>query len=598
MRISEILNATFGYQTFRPQQAEIIQHVLDGNDSLVIMPTGGGKSLCYQIPALASDGLTVVISPLIALMDDQVSALEQLNVKAGALHSNVDESKNREIIADIGNGSLKLLYVSPEKVLSNGFIGFLQRQNISLFAIDEAHCVSIWGNDFRPEYVKLAALKTEFPDAPTIALTATADSATQKDIATQLKLNNAKTFLSSFERANITTSALPGVKRFEQIVAFLRGKSDQAGIVYCLSRKSTEQLATKLNKYGFNAASYHAGMDGHDRQRIQRDFQNDEIQIVCATIAFGMGIDKPNIRWVVHYNMPKNVEGYYQEVGRAGRDGEPSNALLFYSWADYLNLRRFIDDSEANNAFKTVQRAKLERIWEFATALSCRTNLVLNYFGEYKSGKCDHCDNCLEPKEMVDGSRYAQMALSAMVRTNEEVGMNMLIDILRGSGRSELYNSGYNRIKTFGVGREIPFNHWRHYITQMINQGVVAIDFTDRSRLKTTPLSSQVLGGELSVMLGEYVAPEKKPKAAPKVEIDTSDVSPDLFNTLKQWRLNKAKAQKVPAYIILSDKALKQIAALKPSSKPELLSVNGIGEVKYEKYGDELLAVVSGHAEA
>ena len=431
--IYSILKNTFGFNQFRGQQKEIIKNVLEGNDSLVIMPTGGGKSLCYQIPALILPGLSIVISPLIALMNDQVAALRQLEIAAGAIHSNISPEESNKIINDINSGHLKLLYVSPEKVLTNDFLRFLDHQKINLIAIDEAHCVSVWGNDFRPEYVRLSVLKDRYIDIPFIALTATADKTTQSDIIKQLNLIVEKPFLESFERKNINTSAKAGIKRAEQILYFISQHPEEAGIVYCLSRKSTEKLAKRLQAKGIKAKAYHAGLDGDIRSSIQKEFQDDHLQIVCATIAFGMGIDKPNIRWVIHYNMPKNVEAYYQEIGRAGRDGNISEAILFYSWADYLNLLKFIDESSATETFKTVQRAKLERMWQLATALSCRTNLVLNYFGEYKNENCGHCDICLEPPQLINGTRYTQMALSGIIRTRESIGMNLLIDILRGS---------------------------------------------------------------------------------------------------------------------------------------------------------------------
>jgi ATP-dependent DNA helicase RecQ len=594
MNIYNLLKNTFGFNEFRDQQEEIIKHVLEGKDSLVIMPTGGGKSLCYQIPALVFEGLTIVVSPLIALMNDQVAALQLLDVAAATLHSNIDKDNAREIIQSIENEDLKLLYVSPEKLLSEDFLYFIKQQNISLFAIDEAHCVSIWGNDFRPEYVKLSALKNYFPKIPIIALTATADQATQKDIVTQLNIQNANIFLSSFERANINTEAKSGIKRAEQILRFLLNHTDSAGIIYCLSRKSTENMAVKLQSNGYNAQAYHAGLDARTRNKVQLDFQNDQVQIVCATIAFGMGIDKPNIRFVIHYNMPKNIEGYYQEIGRAGRDGKPADALLFYSWADFVNLQRFIDESQSDDGFKNVQRAKLDRMWQFATTLNCRTNLVLNYFGEYRNEKCDHCDNCITPPVLIEGTKYTQMALSAIIRTKEKVGFTLLIDILRGSYKQEVQQQDFDKIKTFGAGRAIPFVHWRHYITQMINQGLISIDYTDFSRLKTTPLSNAVIKNTIKVQLAEYIEPEKRKKEIiPKIEIDVTNLDKSLLDKLKTWRRSLAKQQNVPAYIILSDKSLNQIASLKPDSQAKLLSVDGIGKVKLEKYGQELLALVS-----
>jgi len=592
--VHDILKNTFGYNSFRGDQAEIINTVINGQDALVIMPTGGGKSLCFQIPALVAEGLTLVVSPLIALMNDQVAALRQLDINAATLHSNIDQGQTNQIFQDIALGKIKLLYVSPEKLMSEGFIRYLKTQKLSLFAIDEAHCVSVWGNDFRPEYVRLSALKKEFPDIPVIALTATADTATQKDIIAQLKIDKCEKFLSSFERKNIKTSSKSGQKRLQQIIAFLNSQDDNCGIVYCLSRKSTEKVAASLRDRGFLAEPYHAGLDAATRRKVQADFQEDTIKIVCATIAFGMGIDKPNIRWVIHYNMPKNIEAYYQEIGRSGRDGEPAEALLFYSWGDYLNLKKFIDEGNANQTFKEVQSAKLERMWQFATAMSCRTNLVLNYFGEYRTGNCGHCDNCKNPPQLFDGTTHTQMALSAIIRTKEQVGINLLIDILRGSNKQEIRMSGYDQVKTFGVGREIPYIHWRHYITQMINKGIIAIDFTEYSRLKSTPLSAAILKEGQKINLAKYIAPEDKKKVViAKRAVDLTDMDNDLFGLLKKWRSNTAKTQSVPAFVIMHDKTLKQIATLKPDTKNDLLAVDGIGKAKLEKYGEEVMEIVT-----
>jgi len=591
-KIYSILKDVFGFASFRGAQEEIISTVLEKKDALVIMPTGGGKSLCYQIPALASKGMGIVVSPLIALMDDQVTALKEMGVAAAAIHSNTQGAEM--IYAQIERGEMDLLYVSPEKVLSAGFIEYLKEKEIALFAIDEAHCVSVWGNDFRPDYVKLSILKKEFPKVPVLALTATADSTTQEDIITQLGLGVEEKFISSFERTNIKTIARSGLKRKEQILSFLRGHSDNSGIVYCLSRKSTEQLAKTLKESGFKAAAYHAGLDANTRREVQTRFQNDELQIVCATIAFGMGIDKPNIRWVIHYNMPKNIESYYQEIGRAGRDGHPAETLLFYSWGDYVNLKRFIDESEADQSFKKVQSAKLERMWQFATAISCRTNVVLNYFGEYRNTSCDHCDNCLNPPELFDGSKFAQMILSAVIRTKEAITMNVLIDILRGGYTQEVKYHQYNLIKTFGVGREIPFLDWKHYITQCINQGILSINFADSSRLKTTPLSDAVLKGTKVVELARFVPEDKKKKSkATKFALDVTNADSDLVATLRMWRKGKAAELNVPAYVVFNDKALLQIATLKPDSAAALLSVDGIGKVKLAKYGPALLEMVA-----
>lgn len=593
MSIHEILKKTFGYNSFRGEQEKVINTVISGNDALVIMPTGGGKSLCFQIPALVGEGLTLVVSPLIALMNDQVAALRQLDIYAATLHSNIDQGQTNQVFQDISQGKVKLLYVSPEKLMSEGFLRYLKDQKISLFAIDEAHCVSVWGNDFRPEYVRLSKLKQEFPTVPLIALTATADTATQKDIIAQLKIEGCKKFLSSFERKNIKTSSKSGQKRLQQIIAFLNGQDENCGIVYCLSRKSTEKVADSLKAKGYKAEAYHAGLDPSIRRRVQDDFQNDTVKIVCATIAFGMGIDKPNIRWVIHYNMPKNIEGYYQEIGRAGRDGEPAEALLFYSWGDYLNLKKFIDEGGANQTFKEVQSAKLERMWQFATAMSCRTNLVLNYFGEYRNEHCGHCDNCQDPPKLFDGTTYTQMALSGILRAGQKVGINLLIDILRGSNKQEVRMAGYDQLKTFGVGRDVPFIHWRHYITQMINQGLMSIDFTDYSRLKSTPLSMGILKENHKIDLAKYIAPEDKKKVViAKREVDLSDMDNGLLDQLKKWRSKTSKSQSVPAFVIMHDKTLKQIATLKPDTKNDLLAVDGIGKAKLEKYGDDVMEIV------
>ncbi len=588
----QILKDVFGYTKFRDTQASIIDHVINKQDALVIMPTGGGKSLCYQIPALVNPNLTIVVSPLIALMNDQVIALKQLGIAAEAIHSNLDENTTRGIFERINAGSLKLLYVSPERLMSDGFVQYITKQKVDLIAIDEAHCVSVWGNDFRPEYVKLGQLKTLFPNTPTIALTATADTLTQEDISKQLKLKDSKLFLSSFERKNILTKAKPGQQRIEQIIQFLKTKQDQSGIIYCLSRKNTETVSEKLRAKGFNSAAYHAGLSAEERTLIQRRFQDDEINIICATIAFGMGIDKSNIRFVIHYNLPKNLEGYYQEIGRAGRDGEDAESLLFYSWADRVNLQKFIDMSQANDSFKAVQSSKLERMWQFSTSSNCRTNTILNYFGEYKSDPCGHCDNCLYPPPQIDGTKYTQMALSAIIRTQEKVGINMLVDILRGSYKQELVREGFDQIKTYGVGRDVDFLSWNHYITQMINQGIIRMDIADYSKLKTTPLSKEVLEGR-TVQLSEFKKEEQTAKVKiKKLDVLDEDIDQRVFQKLKTWRASQAKKQNVPAFVIFHDKTLKGLAAINAKNKQSLLQVDGIGKVKLKKYGDDLWDII------
>ncbi|MFT4566272.1 MAG: ATP-dependent DNA helicase RecQ [Saprospiraceae bacterium] len=584
----EVLNKVFGFKEFRPLQEEIIDHVLDNKDALAILPTGGGKSLCFQVPALCLPGLTLVISPLIALMHDQVTALKGVGVAAACIHSNVSPDEKRSIVASINDGSLKMLYMAPESFLQERFFTYISNIDISLFAIDEAHCISVWGNDFRPEYTKLHILKQQFPNAPIIALTATADIATQQDIQDKLGIANGRKFLGSFERPNLTIKASPGQDRFGQILRFLFPYKNESGIIYCLSKKGTESLAKKLNSAGYNAAYYHAGMDSFSRNRVQERFQNDEIRIVCATIAFGMGIDKSNVRFVIHFNLPKNIEGYYQEIGRAGRDGLPSDCLLFYSWADKMRLQSFIDDGGGVETFKRVQTEKLSRMWESASAPSCRTNLILNYFGEYRNEQCGHCDNCLNPPMVFDGTLIAQKALSAILRTQEHVGVNMLVDILRGSGRQDLRTLGYDQIKTFGAGRDLPYMDWKEYITQLLNQGLMTIDYVNGSLLKSTPLSVDVLKGKVKVQLVKFEKENKKAKKVTKTQL----VQDELFEKLRHWRLTTAKSRGVPAYAVFSDATLKEIVDMKPLVADDLLMIDGIGEKKKADYGEHILDVI------
>jgi ATP-dependent DNA helicase RecQ len=590
--IHRILHAVFGYHEFRDQQEAIINDVLSGHDVRVIMPTGGGKSICYQVPALVKEGLTIVISPLIALMEDQVIALKQLGVPAAAIHSGVDINTKKTITEDLSNGRLKMLYMAPESFLSERFMEFVSGLNIQLVAIDEAHCISVWGNDFRPEYTRLSFIKERFPQVPMIALTATADDATRKDISIKLGLQNAKEYISSFERKNITITAKSGIDRIGQIKRIVQKYKGESGIIYCLSRKSTEDIADKLKSSGFNSAYYHAGMDSLSRSLVQKRFQNDEIDIICATIAFGMGIDKSNVRYIVHYNLPKNIESFYQEIGRSGRDGLPSESLLFYSWADHIQLRSFIDDGNGEEIFKEVQRAKLDRVWEFANASTCRTNMILSYFGEYRSDTCGHCDNCLYPPSMIEGTLNSQMALSAIARTQEAGTLSHIVDILKGVPKTDIVAMGWDKLKTFGVGRAMPFNHWKSYITQMINQGLITIDYTDQNKLKLTPLSQAVLSGESKVEFVEYQLPSKQsPKRVSKTEL----VQDELFEELRKWRKDKAIEMNVPAYLIFSDATLKNISSERPIISQDLLMIDGIGDIKQERYGEEIITVIQSY---
>ena len=590
--IYQILKTTFGYDTFRDSQEEIINHTLSKKDALVIMPTGGGKSLCFQIPALVSKGVTLVVSPLIALMNDQVINLEQAGVAAASLHSNMSQEEIHDVERKLNAGKIKLLYMSPERINNPNTQNYLKTLDVNLIAIDEAHCVSVWGNDFRPDYVELAKLRPIFPKASFIGLTATADQATREDICNQLKLDSPRIFLSSFERKNITTYTHPSLKRLDKIASILREYTEECGIIYCLSRKDTEKVSTKLNMMGLNTAFYHAGLDAQKRYKVQRDFQNDEIKIIVATIAFGMGIDKPNIRFVIHYNMPKNLEAYYQEIGRAGRDGQESVAHMFASWGDFIMLKKFVDTGDAKQEFKDVQLAKLERMWEYASTSDCRTNSVLSYFGEYKNDNCGHCDNCLNPPIKKDGTVPAQKILSAIWRSNQSIGIELVVDVLRGSQKYEIRERGLDTIKTFGVGRDTSRAVWKNYIIQLLNKGFISVNYSKGSTLSCTPLSNAVLKGEKSIELADFVPTEKKVVTPKKVKT-ALNVDTSLLGKLKAWRLEQARHRSVPAYVILTNKAIEEISSEKPTNKFELLEINGIGNAKLNLYGEAILEIVN-----
>ena len=587
------LKKYFGYDAFRLTQASVIERTLNQQSSLVIMPTGGGKSICYQLPAVLLDGLTIVVSPLIALMQDQVSALKANGISAEALNSTCISEEESRIKQQVASGEIKLLYVSPERAVSWSFLQWLRDINVAQIAIDEAHCVSIWGNDFRPEYTRLTELTQLFPSVPVAALTATADTATQQDIRQQLKLHNGEVFVSSFERKNIEIDVLPAKNRIQIIYQFLEGHQKQAGIVYCLSRRSTEETAAKLRQAGYKASYYHGAMNSDDRAAVQDQFLRDEVQIVCATIAFGMGIDKPNIRWVIHYNLPKNIESYYQEIGRAGRDGEDAQVLLFAGYGDMKTLTGFVADSGADATFKQVQLAKLSRMWEFSQTLSCRTNFILNYFGEHREQTCGHCDHCLSPPKTFDGTVIAQKALSACLRLkqrDQSVGINMLVDVLRGSSGRELMERGFNTIKTYGAGKDISWKDWFHYITQLLDRGYLSIDFTQGNTLHRTKLSNDVLKGVASVMLCEPQGLKLSKK-----ELKPTDLSHEeskLLDALKALRRSIAENNNTQAYTIFSDASLKDMAKLKPGNSAAFLKVSGVGEHKNEKYGEAFISLI------
>ena len=585
----EILKKYFGYDAFRPLQKEVITAIYEGRDCLVIMPTGSGKSLCYQIPAIGLPGTAIVVSPLISLMKDQVDALRTAGVKAAYLNSSLEYAEQRRVENDFLDGKLDLLYVSPEKIsAANGF-GFFHRVKINLFAIDEAHCISTWGHDFRPDYKTLQGIKEKFPGIPVIALTATADRVTRRDIAQLLRLQEPAQFIASFDRPNIYLEARPGQQRIPQIISFIENRPNEAGIIYCLSKKSTEQLAIKLRKRGIKAEHYHAGMNPEDRSKVQEAFLKDEISVVCATVAFGMGIDKSNVRWVIHYNMPKNIEGYYQEIGRSGRDGLPAHALLFYSYADIRVWREIISEIE-NREFAEIQRNKLERMMQFAEAVSCRRRILLTYFNEDKAENCGHCDICKNPPRHIDGTLIAQKALSAVYRLKESVGLNMLIDVLRGSQRRDIFLNNYHLIKTYGKGKDLSFEQWRNYLRQLINLGYLEMAPDEKMVLKLTPASNRVLFEKEQVQLvdmqtaREHLAREKAAAKA-RQKSPRQRARNQLFEHLRELRMKLAREKNVPPYVIFSDASLEEMAAKAPTSLEAFANISGVGEMKLKTYG-------------
>lgn len=588
------LKQYFGFDAFRPLQADIIRTVYERRDALVLMPTGGGKSICFQIPAITLEGTAIVLSPLIALMKDQVEGLSANGVSAAFLNSSQDSQQTRKVEDALLAGHIKLLYVSPEKLVSQSFQPLLKRLKISLFAIDEAHCISAWGHDFRPEYTQLRFLKDQFPQVPLLALTATADKLTRKDMIEQLNLRNPEVFISSFDRPNISLQVRPGQRRLEQIVAFLKQHPKQSGIIYCLSRKSCEDVSNKLNAHGFRTAFYHAEVPANQRSKVQEDFINDRVPIICATIAFGMGIDKSNVRFVIHYNLPRNLEGYYQEIGRAGRDGLASTALLFFSYSDVQSYRQMFEEGEGSQEQKQLKIAKLERMYQFAEAPICRRQTILNYFAEPHEGNCGNCDVCQHPPRKFDGSIAAQKALSAIMRVQEKVGMQLLVDILRGSQRREIVEQGYHQIKTYGAGKEYSFDDWIFLLSQMLHLGLLEIAYDDFSRLRITESGRKVLFEHKKVTLA---LPQPKPKPEekhPRFVEKTKDqtLKEELFDRLVAFRRSIAQQQGVPPYLIFSDATLSEMADKRPLSDADLMQVTGVGERKLQLYGDAFIGAI------
>lgn len=578
------LKENFGFEKFRPNQEEVIQSLLDGKDTLAIMPTGGGKSICFQLPALLLKGTTIVISPLIALMKDQVDSLKANGINACYINSSLTDAEQQTHLQNLIDGTVKIVYVAPESLsyLENTF----SLITVSLIAIDEAHCISSWGHDFRPAYTNLGYLKNRFPYTPILALTATADKATRKDISKQLNLKSPQAFISSFDRKNLSLAVRPALDRIKQIIDFISEKPTESGIVYCLSRKTTEELAEKLQKAGVNAKAYHAGLESNLRSATQDAFINDDCQVVCATIAFGMGIDKSNVRWVIHYNLPKNIEGYYQEIGRAGRDGLPSETILFESYGDLIQLQKFA--SQGLNA--PVQLAKLERMKQYADALSCRRKILLSYFGELSTENCGNCDICKDPPAFFDGTIVAQKALSAISRLKEVEPLPVIVDFLRGSKNAYIYEKGYQNLKTYGVGQDLSWYDWNQYLIQLINLGYCEIAFHQQNKIRLTVFAKKVLfeGEQVQLTLVQKPSIEKNEVKSTK----TKTASNSLFETLRKLRYEIAKEEEVPAYVIFSDAALRQMETSRPMSEAELIAIDGVGKVKLEKYGTPFIKAI------
>ncbi len=595
----QVLQTVFGYPSFRGQQADIVNHVAGGGDALVLMPTGGGKSLCYQIPALMRKGVGVVVSPLIALMQDQVDALAEVGVRAAFLNSTQSYEETVRTERAVRNGDLDLVYVAPERLMTPRCLELLDASKIALFAIDEAHCVSQWGHDFRPEYMKLSILHERFPRVPRIALTATADPQTRAEIAHRLQLDDAMQFVSSFDRPNIRYQIVEKTNGRKQVLDFIREEhAGDAGIVYCLSRKKVEETAGFLNENGITALPYHAGMEHAIRAANQGRFLREDSIVMVATIAFGMGIDKPDVRFVCHLDLPKSIEGYYQETGRAGRDGAPADAWMAYGLQDVVQQRRMIDESEADENFKRVQTAKLDAMLGLCETLNCRRVRLLDYFGQ-SSEPCGNCDICLSPPVSYDGTVQMQKLLSAIYRVDQRFGAGHVIDVLRGAESDKVRQWKHEKLSTFGIGNDISEAEWRAILRQAIALGLVVVDHDAYGSLKLTAEARPVLKGERRVQLREYQKPVKKKReresARSKTNVDSelSTLEQTIFENLRAWRVDTARKHNVPAYVIFHDATLREIARIKPASLGDLRNVSGVGEKKLETYGEEIVALIA-----
>ncbi|MDG6774009.1 DNA helicase RecQ [Thiomicrorhabdus sp. ZW0627] len=594
---NRVLQTVYGYESFRPQQASIIEDLVSGLDCFVLMPTGGGKSLCYQIPALIRSGTAIVVSPLIALMQDQVTALKANGVNAAYYNSSLDYEAAEQVMMQLHTGQLDLLYVSPERLLNAHFLQTLQSLPIALFAIDEAHCISQWGHDFRPEYSQMGSLRERFPQVPFIALTATADHATRHDILQRLHLHQPQVHISSFDRPNIRYTVLEKRQPLKQLLGFLeaRGQKSQkeSGIVYALSRKRVEEVALKLAEEGYNAKAYHAGLPGEVRQQVHQQFLRDEIEIVVATVAFGMGIDKSNVRFVVHYDLPKNIEGYYQETGRAGRDGLDSEALLLFGMQDVATAKHFVEQVP-NEEQKRIENFKLSSMVAFAESLTCRRNVLLNYFGEPSQKPCGNCDICLNPPTLFDGKVVAQKALSCVYRLNQGFGVRHVIDVLRGADTERIRSLQHEQVSTYGIGKEYSVDEWSSLIRQLIHMGYLFQDVQNFSVLRLTESAGPVLKGqvELQLALPKKTLSKTNRPAGKSLRDNLSDADREVFDELRALRKEIAESEEVPAYVVFGDAALVEMAKHKPQNDGELLKINGVGESKLARYGFEFLALL------